>query len=80
MDLRFERSLPETNSCDVLPQQGDLGISNARLIAPGDLVRSVLSERMNRRDVHGMPPVGSNRVDNVGLTLIRNWIVSLPGC
>ncbi len=80
LDLRFDRSLSATNSCDVVPQQGNLGITNARLIAPGDPARSILAERVSRRDVHGMPPLASNVVDNVGVALIQNWIASLPGC
>ncbi len=80
LDLRFDTPLPATNSCDISPQQGDLGIGNARLVAPGDPARSILAERMNRRDVHGMPPLASNLIDNTGTALIQSWIAGLSGC
>ena len=80
MDLRYTTALGSTNACDALPQEGDLGIVNARLIAPGDASRSILVERANRRDSHGMPPVGSNLVDGDGVTLLTNWINGLASC
>lgn len=80
MDLRATTALAAMNACDVLPQSGDLGIANARLIAAGDATRSVLAERMTRRDVDGMPPVSSNLVDDDGVTLVSDWINSLSSC
>jgi uncharacterized repeat protein (TIGR03806 family) len=80
IDLRATIALSAMNICDVPPQSGDLGIANARLIAPGDTARSVLVARMNRRDVNGMPPIGSNLIDTSGVTLLSNWINSLSSC
>ncbi|MEL6300434.1 MAG: PQQ-dependent sugar dehydrogenase [Pseudomonadota bacterium] len=80
LDLRAETALSATNACDVTPTAGSLGIVDARLIAPGDASRSIIVDRMQRRDVHGMPPVGSNLVDNAGVTLVSNWIDQLPSC
>jgi uncharacterized repeat protein (TIGR03806 family) len=80
MDLRYTTSLANTNACDAVPSHGDLGIANARLIAPGDSARSVLINRASRRDIHGMPPLGSNLVDTTGIGLLRNWIESLAVC
>jgi uncharacterized repeat protein (TIGR03806 family) len=80
MDLRATTALPAMNVCDIAPQSGDLGIANARLIAAGDPDRSVLVARMNRRDVNGMPPIGSNLIDTSGVTLLSNWINSLSSC
>ncbi len=80
MDLRYQTALAQTGACDVVPQTGDLGIANARIIAPGASANSVLSERMNRRDVNAMPPVGSNLVDTAGVALVRNWIDGLSSC
>ena len=68
------------NTCNANPQSGDLGIANARLIAPGDAARSVLVARMNRRDVNAMPPVGSNVIDASGVALLTAWIDSLSSC
>ena len=81
MDLRYSTPLAQTNACDVEPGLGNLGIANARLIAPGAAARSVIPARMNRRGVpEAMPPVGSAQPDTAGVTLIRNWINSLDGC
>tara|TARA_R110002049_G_scaffold54526_3_gene151716 strand:+ start:1384 stop:7320 length:5937 start_codon:yes stop_codon:yes gene_type:complete len=80
MDLRFDVALSSTNTCNVDPTSGDLGISNAKLIAPGAPSRSLIIERASRRDSHGMPPLGSNIVDTTGVTLLTNWVNSLGSC
>jgi uncharacterized repeat protein (TIGR03806 family) len=80
MDLRYSTALADTHACDVVPGLGDLGITNARLIAPGSATRSVLIDRMSRRDAHGMPAIGSAQVDAAGAALITNWVNSLTNC
>jgi uncharacterized repeat protein (TIGR03806 family) len=82
MDLRYSTPLADTNACDAVPGHGDLGIADARLIAPGAPERSVIPARMNQRgNANAMPPVGLGaRVDADGVELIRNWIDSLTGC
>jgi len=80
MDLRYTTSLTSTNACDAVPVVGDLGIANARLIAPGDAARSLIIERASRRDAHGMPPLGSNLVDAGGINLLTTWISGLSSC
>jgi mono/diheme cytochrome c family protein len=82
MDLRYSTALANTNACDATPGLGDLGIANARLIAPGAADRSVIPARMNLRDhPDAMPPNGLGaRVDTAGVTLIREWINSLTSC
>lgn len=80
MDLRFSTALSATNACDANPQAGSFGIANARIIAPGDAARSVLIYRANHRDSSGMPPIGSNRVDNAGVAMLSSWVASLTGC
>ena len=72
MDLHFETALQDTNTCDALPASGDLGIPNARIISPGNAASSLLVERVNRRDIHGMPPLGSNIVDAAGVQLLTD--------
>ncbi len=80
MDLRYTTSLANTNACDAVPLEGNLGVANARLIAPGDSARSIMINRASRRDSHGMPPLGSNLVDTTGIALLSNWIDGLIGC
>ncbi|UCG73047.1 MAG: PQQ-dependent sugar dehydrogenase, partial [Chromatiales bacterium] len=81
MDLRYPTAFPATNTCDVLPVGDDLDIGpTARLIAPGNSAASLIPARMNRRDAHGMPPLGSAIADGVGVSLIDAWIDSLTNC
>ena len=81
MDLRYTTSLTATNPCNALPQAGDLGLPNARIVAPGAPGSSVLLERMDQRgSADMMPPFGSNRVDTQGVQLITDWIDSLASC
>jgi hypothetical protein len=80
MDWRVTTALNATGACDVAPTLGDLGIANARLIAPGDPDRSVVVSRMNRTGANAMPPVGRHAIDTAGVQLIRDWIGGLSGC
>lgn len=77
MDLQYFTANASMNICDVMPENGDLGLTNARLVVPGAPTQSVLLERMKRRDVHGMPPVGSFIVDADGVALIDAWITAM---
>ena len=77
LDLRHDTALAQTGTCDVAPTAGDLGIANARIIAPGDDTRSVLLARMALRDANAMPPLASNMRDAAGEALISAWIDSL---
>jgi uncharacterized repeat protein (TIGR03806 family) len=77
MDLRQEIPLEATGACDEPPTLGDLGIPDARIIAPSDPDRSELLSRMSRRDFAGMPPLASRLPDTAGAALIRDWIASL---
>jgi len=80
VDLRYTTLLSNMNACDVMPDAGGLGLMMPRIIAPGDASRSVLVERVNRRDVNGMPPIGSTIPDSVGVILLSDWINSLANC
>lgn len=77
LDLRHDTVLSQTGACNVVPTAGDLGIADARVIAPGDDTRSVLLARMARRDANAMPPLASNVRDAAGEALISAWIDSL---
>lgn len=80
IDLHFATAFSATQTCNVPPVAGDLGISNARLIAPGEPARSVLLERMKLRNQYQMPPISSHLVDEDSVALIGQWIGSLEGC
>lgn len=80
MDLRYSTSFAGTNTCNVNPTSGSLGVPNAELISPGMAAESIIPNRMNRRDVHGMPPLASAVSDADGVALINQWINSLTSC
>jgi hypothetical protein len=79
LDLRVTTPLSDMAACGVSPMRGDLGVAEARVVAPGDPSRSVLWLRAAARDVHGMPPLASAIVDPAA-TLVRDWIAALEGC
>ncbi len=80
MDLRWTTALASTNTCDVDPGSGDLDFPDPKIIDPGDSANSMLVVRISRRDVHGMPPIGTNLVDTDGVALLSSWINGLSGC
>ena len=80
MDLQYGTDFVDTDTCDVAPTSGDLGVPNALLISPGIAAESIIPNRMNRRDVHGMPPLASAIPDAYGFDLINQWINDLTVC
>jgi uncharacterized repeat protein (TIGR03806 family) len=79
-DLDFRITTKDPGGCDELPTQGDLGVLDARVIAPGDASRSVVSLRMHATDGTRMPPVATEVVDPVGTAVVDAWIDGLTGC
>lgn len=80
MDLRYERTLAETNACNATPAQGDFHVTGATLLTPGASERSLISLRPKALGSGRMPPLGTARVDQQGLALVDAWITSLIGC
>jgi hypothetical protein len=60
-----------------LPMHSNLEIPGARLVAPGSLERSILYQRISRRETGQMPPLASTEVDPKGLELFSEWIRGL---
>lgn len=77
LDLRHATPDALTNLVDVLPQRGDLGLFDARRVAPGAKERSVLWERLRRTDGTRMPPIGSVVPDGAAIGLVGAWIDTL---
>jgi uncharacterized repeat protein (TIGR03806 family) len=57
----------------------DQGIDRPRVIAPHDIWRSILFMRVNTLDDIKMPPIGRETIDGHGVSLLREWIDSMPG-
>jgi uncharacterized repeat protein (TIGR03806 family) len=80
LDLRYETPLASAGLCDRPPTTGDLGIANARLLAPGAPERSTLVARIARRGEGQMPPLASSIVDPEGLALVRAFVRETTQC
>lgn len=80
IDLRYNTSLSQMSVCNKTVQGISLGIEKPLLIANGEPGRSILLQRMKRRDANGMPPLASSLVDVQGTTLIEQWITNIIAC
>ena len=80
MNLLYDTPLLSTNACNTAPLNGDLGLPGAQLITPGNASLSLIVERTDRRDIHGMPPLGSTVIDDDGVALLTTWINGLTNC
>jgi uncharacterized repeat protein (TIGR03806 family) len=78
-DYRYRIALADMQVCDVEPQR-DLGIEDARIVAPGAPERSTLLARMLDRGDEKMPPLGTAVIDPDGTAIIEDWIRGLAGC
>jgi hypothetical protein len=72
--LRYATLLDGTNTIDVRPAQGDLGIADAKLIKPGHPERSLMLHRIETLNEGRMPMIGSNLVDEKAVKLLNEWI------
>jgi uncharacterized repeat protein (TIGR03806 family) len=80
IDLLAQTPLSQTGTCNALPDEGDLGIADARIIAPGEPAASLLSVRMRSLDAARMPDLATSIVDEVGVATVDGWIESLVAC
>ncbi|HEU5136081.1 MAG TPA: PQQ-dependent sugar dehydrogenase [Steroidobacteraceae bacterium] len=80
LDFRYTTTLASTNACDITPTFGNLGLTNARIIAPGSAARSVAVARVNRVGTDAMPPLARHQIDTAGVQLLTDWVNGLAGC
>jgi uncharacterized repeat protein (TIGR03806 family) len=80
MDFRFNTGLESGGYCNTPPAFGSFGIADARLLKPGAASESIIPHRMQRTDVHRMPPLGVDIVDTAAVNLVQAWINSLQTC
>jgi len=78
LELEYHVPLAETGMIGATPLVGLLGKPGAKLIVPGNADLSELLGRMNRLGAGRMPLLGSHKIDEAGVALIRDWINSLP--
>ena len=74
-DARFETPLKKQNLLNG-PVANQLGISGAKVIAPGDTNKSILFQRVSMVGENQMPPLGKNVVDDQAVAVIGKWIMT----
>ncbi len=77
MELELTTDLGAMRLIGEKPMHDTFGVSDARLVAPGDPDRSVILRRVGRRGPGQMPPLASNRVDEAAVALLREWIAGM---
>jgi hypothetical protein len=78
--MRLKTGFENANICDAPPDEGDFGVGNARVFAPGDPARSMISVRLKRLQAGRMPILGSTVVDANGTDVIDRWITATTVC
>ena len=76
-DMRYQTPLEQQNLINVRAVDA-FGVSGARLIAPGDVERSMILLRQTLLDSEKMPPLGRNSINTQADQVLREWIESLP--
>lgn len=78
LELNFDRTLSESMTLWQRPTRGDFGLTDARVIVPGEPWRSVLNYRVSSIGNGHMPPLGSREIDAHGAKLLWDWVANLP--
>ena len=76
-DARFD-TLLENQGIVGGSVQNTLGITGAYVVAPGDTNKSILFQRDSSLATIKMPPLAKNVVDAQAMSVIKDWIMSLP--
>ena len=79
-DFRAGIPFASVRVCNEPPTEGNLGVDGARLVVPGEPLRSLVSLRMHRSGAGRMPEIGSRIVDADGASLIDAWISEMARC
>ncbi|MGV3772005.1 MAG: PQQ-dependent sugar dehydrogenase [Verrucomicrobiales bacterium] len=75
--MNVELAMNRAGLIDKIPTQGNFGITDAKVVAPGDPLHSILYLRMAKSGAGRMPQIGSRLVDDEGLELVYQWIRQL---
>ncbi len=78
-DARWDCPEADRKILDARTVSDGLGIANPRVVAPGDVSRSMIHQRIIQTERYKMPPVGRNVVDRGAADLLAGWIAGLGG-
>ncbi len=86
-DFRYNRTFTDTfNVCNdadlgaAQPIPANFGITNAKVIDPGDASKSIVVIRMNRIGANQMPPFGRSTIDAKAVKVMKDWINGMSVC
>ncbi|HEY4414892.1 MAG TPA: chitobiase/beta-hexosaminidase C-terminal domain-containing protein [Verrucomicrobiae bacterium] len=78
-DARYDTPLASQNLTNY-PAAVSLGYDHAQIIAPKDIWRSMIWQRMNTtNNIYKMPNLARNLIDTNAVQVMADWINSLPG-
>ena len=78
-DARYNTPFANQNISNYVAQVS-LGYDNAKIVAPKDIWRSMIHQRINTTaDTYKMPPLARALVDTNAVAVLDAWINSLPG-
>lgn len=76
--VNIEAALEKSTLLETKPVQGDFGLADARVVAPGAPERSTLIYRIAKSGPGRMPQLGAHAPDVAGLQLLWDWIAGDP--
>jgi uncharacterized repeat protein (TIGR03806 family) len=77
-DARYDTPLEQQAIIDG-PVLIDQGIDHPRVVSPHDIWRSIAFMRIDTNAEIRMPPLARETIDENGVALLKQWILSLPG-
>jgi uncharacterized repeat protein (TIGR03806 family) len=78
-DARFDTHLDSQGIIHGDLLRGNLGVADAKVVVPQDLMKSILHARMQSTDsTQQMPPLGRNVVHGEAVNVLAQWINALP--
>lgn|GEM_PF-201804 len=81
IDFRYGASRAGMKVCNVDPSFGDLGISGAKILSPGNPLQSIFRARHASTDpLVRMPPLATRVVNDPAIALFDAWISSSGVC
>lgn len=79
-ELQASSRLTDTGVLNARPSHGKFGLSDPRILVPGEPERSLVWHRMLLANGEGrMPHIGSNVPDHDAIAMLESWIQGLDG-